>query len=143
MLGVIKVIEIFVDGAARGQGVTDQPGEGAIGVAIYRNKKMIGQFARGIGKRSNNEAEYEAVIHGLLLAWAADLQDPTVYTDSMIVAKQVNGEWQCNTPSLRPLLLTIQELREVFRFRLIQRPREELWEPDALCNLFLDKLEGK
>lgn len=121
--------------------MSERQGQGAIGIAIYRNKKMIGQFARGLGECTNNQAEYEAVIHGLLLCWAADLTDPVVYTDSMVVSKQINGEWQCNTPALKPLLLTIREIQEEFRFRVIQRPRKELWEPDALCNLFLDKLE--
>lgn len=133
--------ELFVDGASRGQGVKGKIGEGAIGIAIYKNRKMIGQFARGLGKTTNNQAEYEAVIHGIMLAWAADLQDPIIYSDSALVCNQVNDVWECNTESLRPYLLTIKELRETFRFRLIQRPRAELWEPDALANLFLDKLE--
>ena len=132
--------EIFVDGASRGQGVAGKIGEAACGVAIYKNQKMIGQYARGLGKRTNNEAEYEAVLMGLLIAWAGDLQDPIIYSDSMLVVKHVNGEWNCNTENLKPLLLSIREIQEVFRFRLHQVPRKIVWEPDALCQLFLDKV---
>lgn len=134
------MIEVFCDGASRGQGVKGKVGDAAVGVAIYRNKKMIGQYARGLGKRTNNEAEYEAVLMGLLLCWAADLRDPIIYSDSSLVVRQVTGEWDCNNENLRPLLLSIREIQEVFRFRIQHVLRSNVWEADALANLFLDKL---
>lgn len=135
------MIEVFVDGASRGQGAKKNvPGDAAIGVAIYKNQKMIGQIARGLGKRTNNEAEYEAVLLGVMICWAADLNDPIIYSDSALVTKQVNREWGCKNASLRPLLLSIREIQEVFRFRLQHVPRNLVWEADALANMFLDKL---
>lgn len=133
------LIEVFVDGAARGQGF---PGgsEASCGVVIYRNRKMIGQFARGLGQRTNNEAEYEAVLHGILLCWAGDLRDPIIYSDSQLVVNQVNGSWQCNSPELFPLLLTIQDLAEAFPFRIQHVPRKRVHGADALARDFLDTL---
>ena len=59
------IIEVFCDGASRGQG-QKKVGEAACAVTVYKNRKKIAQFARGLGPRGNNEAEYEAVISGLL-----------------------------------------------------------------------------
>lgn len=137
-------IEVFCDGASRGQGSID-PGEAACGVLIYRNKKLIGQFARGLGRRSNNEAEYEAVLNAIMMCWAADLSDPIIYSDSKLVVFQVNGDWQCKASALVPYLLTIQDIQEVFRFRIKYAPRDShgIKMADALANEFLDNLQTR
>jgi ribonuclease HI len=133
-------IEVFCDGASRGQG-QKKFGEAACSAVVYRNRKKIAQFARGLGPRTNNEAEYEAVIAGLLICSMADLADPIIYTDSAVVANQVNGRWKCKNPTLIPLLMTIEEIKDEFNFRVVQVKRSFVWEPDALANAFLDELE--
>lgn len=132
-------IEVFCDGASRGQG-QKKIGEAACATVVYKNRKKVAQFARGLGARSNNEAEYEAVIAGLLVCSMSDFIDPIVYTDSAVVANQVNGIWKCKNDALIPLLMTIQDIREEYKFRLLQVPRHLVWEPDALANQFLDQL---
>lgn len=133
-------IEVFCDGASRGQG-QKKLGEAACSAVVYRNRKKIAQFARGLGPRTNNEAEYEAVIAGLLICSMADLVDPIIYTDSAVVANQVNGRWKCKNAALMPLLMTIEEIKSEFNFRVVQVKRAFVWEPDALANTFLDELE--
>ncbi len=133
-------IEVFCDGASRGQG-QKKTGEAACSVVVYKNRKKIAQFSRGLGPRSNNEAEYEAVIAGLLICAMADLIDPIIYTDSAVVANQINGKWECKNKSLIPLLMTIEDIRSDYKFRVVQVPRAFVWEPDALANSFLDDLE--
>lgn len=135
----MAVYEIFVDGASRGQG-KEKMGLAACALVIYKNQKLVGQYARGLGRRTNNEAEYEAVLHGLLMAWAADLKDPIIYSDSTLVVNQVNGDWQCKNEALLPLLLSVLEIKEEFRFRIMHVPRRYVSEADRLCNQFLDKL---
>jgi len=133
-------IEVFCDGASRGQG-QKKFGEASCSAVVYKNRKKIAQFARGLGPRTNNEAEYEAVIAGLLICSMADLIDPIIYTDSAVVANHVNGKWKCKNPTLMPLLMTIEEIRDEFNFRVVQVKRSFVWEPDALANAFLDELE--
>jgi ribonuclease HI len=108
-------ITVIVDGASRGQGVTPGvSGEGAVGVVIYKNDKLIGKFGRGLGKATNNAAELEAILTGLLLCWAnPELSDPIIYSDSQLACKLVNKEWICSNIALRPILLSIQEIQEV------------------------------
>jgi len=133
-------VEVFCDGASRGQG-QKKIGEAACSAVVYKNRKKVAQFARGLGPRTNNEAEYEAVIAGLLICSMADLIDPIIYTDSSVVANQVNGKWKCKSSALIPLLMTIEEIRSEFNFRIVQVDRSFVWEPDALANTFLDELE--
>lgn len=135
-------IEVFCDGASRGQG-QKKVGDAACAVVVYKNRKKIAQFARGLGHRSNNEAEYEAVIAGLLICSMADFFDPIIYTDSAVVANQINGKWRCKNESLIPLLMTVEDIRDEFNFKVVQVDRSFVWEPDALANEFLDTLEIK
>lgn len=133
-------IEVFCDGASRGQG-QKKIGEAACATVVYKNRKKIAQFARGLGPRTNNEAEYEAVIAGLLICAMADLIDPIIYTDSAVVANQINGRWKCKNESLIPLLMTVEEIKEEYNFRVVQVARSFVWEPDALAKTFLDGLQ--
>lgn len=134
------IYEAFVDGASRGSGNPDKYGHGAAAVMIYKNKKLIGQYARGLGRRTNNEAEYEAVLMALLMCWSADLVDPVIYSDSEMVVNQINDKWRCNNDDLLPLLHSIREIGSVFRFRLVHVPRSYVAEPDLLCNKLLDAM---
>jgi ribonuclease HI len=135
-------IEVFCDGASRGQG-QKKFGEASCATVVYKNRKKVAQFARGLGPRTNNEAEYEAVIAGLLICSLSDFVDPIIYTDSAVVANQINGNWQCKNESLVPLLMTVQDIREEYSFRVVQVKRAFVWEPDMLANQFLDQLEEK
>lgn len=132
--------EVFVDGAARGQGVDGKSGHGAAAVLIYKNHQLIGQYARALGRRTNNESEYEAVLMALLMCWAADIPDPVIYSDSAVVVKQVTGEWMCKNEDLLPLLASIKEIQDVYRFRIVQVPRKVVTEADQLANELLDQL---
>ena len=133
-------IEVFCDGASRGQG-QKKIGEAACAVVVYKNRKKVAQFARGLGPRSNNEAEYEAIIAALLICSMSDFLDPILYTDSAVVANHINGKWKCKNDSLMPLLMTVQDIREEYNFRIVQVPRKFVWEPDALAKEFLDQLD--
>lgn len=136
--------EAVIDGAARGQGAGTVPGlgQGAVGVVIARNKKTVWGFARGLGLVTNNQAEYEALIAALMLCWAADdIDDPIIYSDSQVVTMQVNGLWRCKNPTLQPLLLSVQQIKADYRFRLQHVQRHIVSAADALANDFLDQLE--
>jgi ribonuclease HI len=135
-------IEVFCDGASRGQG-QKKVGEAACAAVVYKNRKKVAQFARGLGPRTNNEAEYEAVIAALLICSMSDFLDPIIYTDSAVVANQINGKWVCRNASLIPLLMTIEDIRQEYPFRVVQVDRSFVWEADFLANEFLDQLKQR
>jgi hypothetical protein len=49
---------------------------------------------------SNNEAEYEALLHGLRSAISLGIKRLLVYGDSLLVVQQVNKEWDCNKETM-------------------------------------------
>ena len=51
-------------------------------------------------KVSNNEAEYEALLHGLRLAVSLGIKRLFVYGDSLLVVQQVNKEWDVNKDTM-------------------------------------------
>lgn len=143
----MALYEVFVDGASRGQGTRDENdnlvnGHGAAAVLIYKNKKLIGQYARALGRTHNNQAEYEAVLIALMMCWAADLEDPIIYSDSNLVVNQISGKWDCKNEDLIPLLLSVQEIESVYRFRIQHVPRRFVAEADELVNELLDNMLG-
>lgn len=137
------LVEIFVDGASRGNGVNGQVGEAACAVVIYKNKKELVRYARGLGRRSNNAAEYEAILCALQICVMSDFKDPVIYSDSAVAVKQINSEWVCKSRDLLPYLLSVQEIKEEYRFYLRQVPRRYVWQPNDLCQQFLDRLESE
>jgi ribonuclease HI len=52
---------------------------------------------------SNNEAEYEALLHGLCLAISLDIKRILIYGDSLLVVQQVNKEWDAYVQEVRKL----------------------------------------
>jgi len=134
------IYEAYVDGASRGQGNPDTTGHGAAAVLIYKNKKLIGQYARGLGKCSSNQAEYEAILIALIMCWSADLTDPVIYSDCQLVVNHIKGKWQCNNDDLKPLLHSVREIEDAFRFRIVHVPRSYVAEADQLANDILDQM---
>lgn len=138
------MIEVFIDAACRGNGVSGSTGASAIGIVIYRNRKVVGQYSRPIGERTSNEAEYEALIHSLFWCWSlsaieSDFHNPTIYTDSMTVHRQVTGAWNCKSDNLLPLLAAVLKFKENnYHFRLEHVPRKVVAEADTLANMILD-----
>lgn len=143
------MIECFIDGACRGNGIDGKTGDAALGIAIYRNRKIVGQYCRPLGKRTSNEAEYEALIHALFWCWSlssldADFLNPVIYTDSLLVHNQVTGEWNCKSPTLLPLLASVLKFNESgYNYRIQHVKRRNVWEADALANLVLDDVMEK
>ena len=53
----MSYIEMYADGASR-----SNPGPSGIGVVIYKNKQEIYTISEYIGTKTNNEAEYLALL---------------------------------------------------------------------------------
>ena len=65
-------------------------------------------------KVSNNEAEYEALLHGLRLAVSLGIKRLIVYGDSLLVVKQVNKEWDINKDTMDAYVEEIRKLENKF-----------------------------
>jgi ribonuclease HI len=63
---------------------------------------------------SNNEAEYEALLHGLRLAISLGIKRLLVYGDSLLVVQQVNKEWDCNKETMEAYVQEVRRLENKF-----------------------------
>jgi ribonuclease HI len=124
----------YFDGASRGN-----PGEAGAGALLEDERGQVAwETAMPLGVRTNNEAEYLALI--LLLEEAArrGLGDLDVYGDSRLVVSQVSGSWKINEPRLRELATRVWALCEGRKVRFSWIPRERNTRADALSNQALD-----
>ena len=135
-MSITKVI-INADGAARGN-----PGPAAIGATIKDHKgNLIARISRRIGKATNNQAEYRAIIAGLEKAVKIGAREIEVLTDSELVVKQINGKYRVKNTSLRILYEEVVKLvGSLDKFSIQHIPRTRSTEVDSLANRALDRL---
>ncbi|KAK8924197.1 hypothetical protein KSP39_PZI019370 [Platanthera zijinensis] len=83
---------------------------------------------------TNNQAEYEAVIAGLRLAGELGVHDVEVLTDSLVVASQINGEFEARDPTLQRYLAKVKGVIGTFQtFSIRHVPREDNEQVDQLA----------
>ena len=99
---------IYTDGASLGN-----PGPAGIGIVIYdMDDRQVGKVSTSIGTRTNNYAEYTAIIRALKIAHYFQAHEVKIRTDSELVVKQVNGEYQVKNENIKPLY---SELKNVIK----------------------------
>jgi len=126
----MKVI-IHADGASRGN-----PGQAAIGATIEDSEgRLLASLSQPIGRATNNQAEYRAVIAALKEALKLGAVEADIYLDSELVVKQINGSYRVRNAALKPLYLEVKELAASLKgFRISHIPRRQNAEADALAN---------
>ena len=117
-------------------GSSNQQGSGAGIVLEGPNGVLIEQALRFAFKASNNQAEYEALIAGMLLAKEMGAQNLLVKRDSQLITGQVSGEFQAKDPQMAAYLKYVQLLKGAFNaLELIHVPREQNARADLLAKL--------
>ena len=137
----MKKITIYTDGGSRGN-----PGPAAIGVVFCNEKgQKIKDYFKFLGKKTNNEAEYEAVIFALKkfkqlfgkkLAKNSEIE---LKSDSELLVKQLKGEYKILDSKIQALFLTVWNLKLDFKkvkFKAISREKNK--QADRLVNEALD-----
>ena len=128
-------VEIFIDGAARGN-----PGESGIGILIVDEKGERSEIKKYLGTRTNNQAEYWALITALKSAKKHCKKPIKIYTDSLLLANQINGLWKVKNPDIAVLNREAKTLLKDYKeTNIIHVPREENKEADRLANLAIDE----
>lgn len=120
----------FVDGASSGN-----PGKSGAGIFVQDDEGRQ-LLSKGIflGNMTNNMAEYEALLNALTYATEHSVREITVYTDSLLVAKQVTGAYKINNDILRDYVRRIKTIASNFDdFAIKYIPREENKKADKLA----------
>ena len=95
------------------------------------------EYALRFGFRaSNNEAEYEAVIAGLILAHSMEVDQLEVCNDSQLVVKKIEDSYEARGKKMILYLKKVRELLKKFvRVQIRHIPRAENSRADALAKL--------
>jgi ribonuclease HI len=136
-----KRFKLHTDGGSRGN-----PGPAAIGIVLEADGEVIKEYKRYIGKATNNQAEYEALIEGLKLArtyWKGPLE---CFTDSELLVRQVNGEYDVKNKELKVAHAAVEKLANQFSsitYTHVRRADKIQSIADNLVNEALDEEMGK
>lgn len=147
-------LSIFTDGGSRGN-----PGPSACAFIVYDSKNLIYQQGFYLGISTNNQAEYQGVIKAI--EWLTEdsgrrTQDAEVsfYLDSLLVVKQMRGEFKIKDEKLKILnqnislkITRLQKLHALagcgqenykLKINFAYVPRAQNSVADALVNKILD-----
>ena len=122
---------IYVDGAAKGN-----PGPAAVAaVACLPDNEILTSSARGIGRATNNVAEYRALLEGIRLARDLGAREVVFRLDSELVVRQMNGEYRIKNEALKLLAAEAEAEAACFERCVYEKvPRESNREADRLAN---------
>ncbi|PJC40617.1 MAG: ribonuclease H [Parcubacteria group bacterium CG_4_9_14_0_2_um_filter_41_8] len=132
---MMKLI-IHTDGGSRGN-----PGPAGIGAVLSDEsgavKKEISEY---IGKATNNQAEYTALVRALEEARNLGAKEVQIAMDSELIVKQLKQEYKVKNKDLAPLFVKVWNLLSWFEKWSIKHVlREKNKRADELVNHSLDK----
>lgn len=128
--------KLFVDGAAR-----NNPGPAGVGIVILKNEKPIEHHGFFVGSKTNNQAEYLALLIGLLiikpLLGPYDLLQ--ILSDSELLVRHIKGIYKVKSPDLKPLYAVVQSLLAGIKYDIGHVLRYNNKQADALANCGIDQ----
>jgi ribonuclease HI len=99
-------VVVKTDGAAQ----PTNPGPAGAGFVVeLPGMDALVQGYAALGERTNNEAEYEAVIRGLRLAADMGATEVAVLSDSQLLVRQLQGTYEVRAEHLVPLFEAVKE----------------------------------
>jgi ribonuclease HI/probable phosphoglycerate mutase len=133
---VDKRLSLFTDGACRGN-----PGNGGAGaVLVGENGEVVSTAKRFLGHCTNNIAEYQALILGLEEALRRGSTAISIYLDSELIVRQIQGVYRVKNPTLKPLMADVRALLDRFdTWQVAHVPRSENAVADKLANEAIDE----
>jgi ribonuclease HI len=134
--GVRRYWKLFIDGAAR-----NNPGPAGAGLALFLDDKPIEMRGFYLGTKTNNQAEYFALLLGVFYLkkhWCeGDLL--VIVSDSQLLVRQVQGAYRVKNAELKMLHELAKILVSDLMYNIVHVLREENKEADALANQGIDK----
>jgi ribonuclease HI len=128
------------DGGSRGN-----PGPAGYGAVIEdQNGHVLARLSEYLGKRTNNFAEYSALLG--VLAWCIEHKHSRlrVVADSELMVKQMQGKYKVNSPDLRPLWEEARRrANQLEKFEIAHTLRGGNKEADQLANEAMDRGMGR
>jgi phosphoribosylglycinamide formyltransferase-1 len=131
----VEQITVYIDGGSRGN-----PGPAAAGFILTdpAGTKLQAK-AFFLGNTTNNVAEYAAIVKALEAARQISVKQLTVFSDSELLVKQINGQYKVKNEQIRPLFRQAVNLLDKFQNWKVQHiTRDKNEEVDKLVNQALN-----
>ncbi len=132
-------LKIYSDGGARGN---PGPAAGAYLILTEADEVLKAQ-SLFLGKRTNNQAEYEALIFALEAAVTLGASEVMCHLDSELVCRQLTGQYRVKNEVLQKLWTKICGLMHNFKkVSFVNVPRTNIYiqKADRLVNQKLDSV---
>ena len=125
-----STLTMYIDGASSGN-----PGPAGIGIVILdQDGRQVGKISSYIGNRTNNFAEYTALIRALKIAKYFKTNILKIRTDSELVVKQICGEYKVKNEQIKKLYdQAISLIRSISTCKIEHVPREQNDKADYLA----------
>jgi len=132
---VHRHLVIHTDGGSRGN-----PGPAAAAYILSESGgRVIESKGVYLGRTTNNVAEYTGLFKALQAARQRQAESLTIYTDSELLARQINGQYKVKSPNLRRLYADCMDLLSGFdKWQIEHIPRDRNHAADALANRAMD-----
>ncbi len=128
-------LTLFCDGASRGN-----PGPSSFGYVILEKDAPIAERGGRLPNGTNNTAEYEGLIHGLVHCKELGASRVLVKSDSQLLVRQMLGQYKVKTPHILALVNRAKQLMGAFeKVGFEHIPREQNTQADKLANQALDQ----
>ncbi len=128
---------LYTDGASKGN-----PGQAGAGIVIISPNGSIFKKCFYLGKKTNNEAEYHALILGLKEACKQGIKNLHIYLDSQLVVRQIQGDYKIKASHLRALYQEVKKLLNKFTYQIYHIKRENNKLADKLANYAIANKNG-
>jgi formyltetrahydrofolate-dependent phosphoribosylglycinamide formyltransferase len=124
-----------IDGGSRGN-----PGPAAAGFTLTDSTgSQLKAQAFFLGQATNNIAEYTSFLKALEASKLTGAEQLTVYSDSELLVRQINGQYKVKSEKIRPLFQKAIDLLDGFAsWQVHHIPREQNTQADKLVNQALD-----
>ena len=128
--------EVYVDGAA------NQRGSG-VGLVLVSLEKITIEKSLRLGfSAMTNEAEYEALLMGMMMVQKMGGKTVKVYSDSKLVVGQVRGDLEARDPRMQEYLSQVRSIQTKFEvFDVSHVPRGGNTHADSLATLATSSMQ--
>jgi len=127
---------LYVDGASR-----NNPGPAGAGICFIKNGKVQVKKGFFLGNKTNNQAEYMALLVGLYCAqeYIKEGDQLSIFADSQLLVRQMNGEYKVKDAQLKLLQNLAFHLLMPYDYTLQHVLRDQNAHADEMANVGIDK----
>lgn len=129
--------KVFIDGASRGN-----PGKAGAGICLFRDDEKILEQGFFLGKKTNNQAEYMALLLGVFFSTKYLSQDDILHvvSDSQLLVRQMNNVYKVKDAHLAVLKnVALSLLEKISSYTVEHVMRHKNVDADCMANYGIDK----